>query len=92
VPSKVLNYFCAGRPVLGLLPTDNAVAHMIESAQAGRIVDPKERDEASTVLNGMLTDAQAREKMGAAAREYAETTFDVHRIGDTFEMVVSRCL
>jgi colanic acid biosynthesis glycosyl transferase WcaI len=92
VPSKVLNYFCAGRPVLGLLPTDNAVAHMIESAQAGRVVEPNERDEASTVLNGILADAQVREKMGAAAREYAETTFDVHRIGDTFEMVVTRCL
>lgn len=92
VPSKVLNYFCAGRPVLGLLPTDNAVAHMIESVQAGRVVDPKDRDEATTALKGILADSQAREKMGAAAREYAETTFDVHRIGDTFETVVTRCL
>jgi glycosyltransferase involved in cell wall biosynthesis len=92
VPSKVLNYFCAGRPVLGLLPTDNAVAHMIESAQAGRVVDPKNPDEASTALKGILADSRAGQKMGAAAREYAETTFDVRRIGDTFETVVSRCL
>ena len=92
VPSKVLNYFCAGRPVLGLLPTDNAVAHMIESAQAGRVVDPADRDGAATALKGLLADAQQRQKMGAAAREYAETTFDVQRIGDTFEAVLTRCL
>jgi colanic acid biosynthesis glycosyl transferase WcaI len=41
VPSKVLNYFCAGRPVLALLPPDNAVAHMVEAAEAGLVVAPR---------------------------------------------------
>ena len=76
VPSKVLNYFCAGRPVLGLMPTDNAVAHMIESAQAGLVVDPTDGAAASAALNGLLSDPTAQQ-MGAAARRYAETTFDV---------------
>jgi len=89
VPSKALNYFCAGRPVLGLLPADNAVSHMIESAQAGLVVDPSDADKTSAALNGLLDDAQMREKMGAAARAYAESTFDVRRIGDTFESVVT---
>ncbi|MGV0795078.1 glycosyltransferase family 4 protein [Mycolicibacterium sp. XJ1819] len=89
VPSKVLNYFCAGRPVLGLLPADNAVAHMIESAQAGVVVDPTDAEKSSAALNGLLADAALREKMGAAARAYAETTFDVKLVGDTFESVVT---
>lgn len=88
VPSKALNYFCAGRPVLGLLPTNNAVAHMIESAQAGLICDPTDAVKTSASLNDLLADPTTRERMGAAARAYAESTFDVQRIGDTFESVV----
>jgi glycosyltransferase involved in cell wall biosynthesis len=89
VPSKALNYFCAGRPVLGLLPTNNAVAQMIESAQAGLVVDPTDADKMSPALNGILADSETRTKMGEAARAYAESTFDVRLIGDTFESVVT---
>jgi glycosyltransferase involved in cell wall biosynthesis len=92
VPSKVLNYFCAGRPVLGVLPTDNAVARTIESAQAGLVVDPSESDKASAMLNGLLADAPSREKMGAAARAYAQKTFDVVSVGETFEAVCERAV
>lgn len=88
VPSKVLNYFCAGRPVLGLMPLDNAVAHMIEAAEAGLVVDPENTVAASAALDRLLADAAAREKMGAAARQYAEKTFNVRRVGDLFETVV----
>jgi glycosyltransferase involved in cell wall biosynthesis len=89
VPSKVLNYFCAGRPVLGVLPTDNAVARAIESAQAGLVVDQAEADKASAILNGLLADPAAREKMGLAARAYAEKTFDVRLVGDAFESMLT---
>jgi glycosyltransferase involved in cell wall biosynthesis len=89
VPSKALNYFCAGRPVVGLLPADNAVSHMIESAQAGLVVDPTDTEKTAAAVNGLLTDASARENLGAAARAYAESTFDVRRIGDTFESVLT---
>ena len=87
VPSKVLNYLCAGRPVLALLPADNAVAHMIEAAQAGLVVDPGNADEASAVLNQLLTDSNIRQKMGASARRYAEQAFDVEAVGDLFDSV-----
>lgn len=92
VPSKVLNYFCAGRPVLGLLPRDNAVSHMIELAQAGLVVDVKDAATASAAVNGLLADSAGREEMGVAARRYAETTFDVGKVGDLFESVVFAAL
>lgn len=85
VPSKVLNYLCAGRPVLGLLPQNNAVARMIESVQAGIVVDPGDDARAAAALAALLADEAARVRMGAAARSYAERAFDVQRIGDIFE-------
>jgi colanic acid biosynthesis glycosyl transferase WcaI len=88
VPSKVLNYFCAGRPVLGLLPRDNAVAQMIEAAGAGYVVDPSDTAAVTAAVKALLDDPVARADLGAAARRYAETTFDVQRVGDHFESVI----
>lgn len=89
VPSKVLNYFCAGRPVLALLPPDNAVANMVEAAEAGLVVAPGDVDAASAALRSLLSSPVARAGMGTAARRYAECTFDVERVGDRFELLLN---
>jgi colanic acid biosynthesis glycosyl transferase WcaI len=85
VPSKVLNYMCAGRPVLALLPPENAVASMIDAAQAGLVVAPGDADAASAALGSLLSSPATRDQMGTAARRYAERTFDVRRVGERFE-------
>jgi colanic acid biosynthesis glycosyl transferase WcaI len=89
VPSKVLNYLCAGRPVLALLPADNAVAQMVEAAEAGLVVAPGDADAASAALSSLLASSVARAAMGTAARRYAEHTFDVRRVGERFESLLS---
>jgi len=89
VPSKVLNYLCAGRPVLALLPADNAVAHMVEAAEAGIVVAPGDADAASAALDSLLASSVARAAMGTAARRFAERTFDVTRVGERFESLLS---
>jgi colanic acid biosynthesis glycosyl transferase WcaI len=88
VPSKVLNYLCAGRPVLALLPADNAVASMIEAAEAGLVVAPGDAEAASAALRSLLASPVARAAMGIAARRYAEHTFDVIRVGDRFDSLL----
>lgn len=88
VPSKVLNYLCAGRPVLALLPPDNAVASMVDAAQAGVVVAPGDADAAAAALQSLLSSPTARDRMGAAARRYAERTFDVGRVGERFESLL----
>ncbi len=88
VPSKVLNYLCAGRPVLAVLPTDNAVAGIVRSAEAGVVVPPGGDVKASEALDRLLSDAELRRTMAANAREYATTFFDLTKIGDSFEKVV----
>ena len=85
VPSKVLNYLCAGRPVFGLLPLSNPVAHVIENSATGLVFDPADIGRAAATLLALLADPERRAAMGAAARTYAETTFDVGTVGDRFE-------
>ncbi len=87
VPSKVLNYLCAGRPVLALLPSNNAVAEIVRSVDAGIVVPPGD-DKASVALGRLLSDDQLRAQMAANARAYAASVFDVAKIGDSFERVI----
>ncbi|MCX2934731.1 glycosyltransferase family 4 protein [Mycobacterium sp. CVI_P3] len=90
VPSKVLNYLCAGRPILASLSADNAVALMIESAAAGVVVPPGDHTIASREVNRLLSDSSKCSELGDAARDYAEKTFDVHAVGDHFEAVFAQ--
>lgn len=88
VPSKVLNYLCAGRPVLALLPEDNAVAKTVTGAGAGVVIPPGDVAAASAALNALLDDDDDRASMGRAARAYASLTFDVSSVGDDFEAIL----
>lgn len=40
IPSKVLSYLAAGRPILGLMPADNPAAEDITAAGGGSLVRP----------------------------------------------------
>jgi len=84
VPSKVLTYLCAGRPIVGVLPPDNSVAEILASEGAGRVVDPARRAEAPGVIAGLLDDPDACRALGRAGRHYAERTFSPDAAADAF--------
>jgi colanic acid biosynthesis glycosyl transferase WcaI len=89
VPSKVLSYLCAGRPLLAALPGDNLAARVIEESGAGVLVEPDDPDGFVAGARGLLADAELRGRLGRAGREYAERTFDIVEIGDRFEEVIA---
>lgn len=88
VPSKVLSYLCAGRPILGSLPASNLARQIIDDAEAGLTVDPGDIDGFVAAANTLLNDAALRAKMAANGRDYAERTFDIERIADQWERVL----
>ena len=88
VPSKVLSYHCAGRPLLGALPRANLAARVIRRADSGIVVDPNDVRGLTVAAERLLDDSDVRERFGERARRYAEQTFDIGSIGDRFEEVV----
>ena len=44
VPSKVLTYHCAGRPILGAMPSSNLASSIIRTNDSGVVVDPSDID------------------------------------------------
>lgn len=92
VPSKVLTYHCAGRPILAAIPAENLAARTIAREQTGACVGPDDADGFVAEAVRLRQDAALRARLGASAREYAQRTFDIHRIGERFESVLCQAL
>lgn len=88
VPSKVLTYLCAARPLLAAVPPENLAARIITGSGAGLLAGPDDTDGFVAAARRLLADSDLRRQMGAAGRKYAETTFDIGTIGDRFEQVL----
>ncbi len=84
VPSKVLTYLCAGRAVLGLMPSANAASELVRNhARSGLVANDIGEfiDNART----MATNENSREAFGASGRAYAEAEFEISRITKEFK-------
>lgn len=93
VPSKVLSYLCAGRPLLLAVPNENLAAKIVVECGAGLVVQPTDIRGFCAAAQRLIDSPPLREKLGHAARQYAESHFDIHRIADQFESILrGECL
>lgn len=90
VPSKTLSYLCAGRPVLGLMPLENAASALVERA-GGAVFTPQAVSipAAGAWVAEILGDADRRERVGVASRALAEDEFTAERCIDRFETLLT---
>jgi glycosyltransferase involved in cell wall biosynthesis len=89
VPSKVMSYLCAGRPILISSPADNLAARTVEQARAGFVIAPGDEKGFLAAARRLASDAELRAELGRNGRAYAERTFDIGHIGDRFEGILT---
>lgn len=89
VPSKVLSYLCAGRALAAAMPAANLAARTIRRIGAGVVTAPDDEAGFVAATRTLVDEPARREAMGAAARAYAERTFDIGRIADRFEAILA---
>lgn len=92
VPSKVLTYHCAGRAILGAIPSENLSARTITANGAGLVVAPGDTEGFIDAARRLIDDRTSRIAMGEAARRAAEITFDIDTITDQFVAVLDAAL
>ena len=92
VPSKVLAYLCAARPVLLAVPPENLAARIVTRAGAGIVVSPDDPAGFVAAAEALLADPDRRARMGRAARAYAEATFPIGAIADRMERVLEQAV
>lgn len=87
VPSKILSYLCAGRPIVLSAPLENLAARIVTQSNAGAVVAAGSRTDFVAAVNALISDAAQRATAGSNARAYAERTFDIERIASRFETI-----
>jgi glycosyltransferase involved in cell wall biosynthesis len=87
VPSKVLSYHCAGRPILGVLPSRNLAARIISENQTGLCITPGDGSGFVSAVEKLYADSGFRSECGRRARHYAEHNFVIEKIADRFEQL-----
>jgi len=91
VPSKVLSYLCAGRPIILSAKRENLAARIISRAGAGCVIAPQDDRALLSAVEHYLADTSQRDSAGSAARAYAKETFNIEHIAERFESVFQSC-
>ena len=90
IPSKVLSYLCAARPILLAAPRQNLSVSILDRSQAGIAVEPDDTRGWIAAATRLVADPALREQMGHNGRSYAEHTFNIDRIAARFESVLAQ--
>jgi glycosyltransferase involved in cell wall biosynthesis len=88
VPSKILTYLCAARPLLVSVPADNLAARVVERSGGGIVVRPGDSPAFLAAAETLLDDEALRAELAGRARTYAESAFDLDPVVGRFEEVL----
>jgi putative colanic acid biosynthesis glycosyltransferase WcaI len=80
VPSKILSYLCAARPIVLSAPAENLASRTVTAADAGVAVSAGDANGFSSATVAFLMDADRRARAGRNGRAYAERTFEIRAI------------
>lgn len=89
VPSKVLSYLCAERPVLAAIPEANLASRIVAGNSAGLVVLPDDEQAFVSAAMKLAGDPKLRAELGRNGRRYAERNFPIGVIADKFERVLA---
>jgi glycosyltransferase involved in cell wall biosynthesis len=87
VPSKTLAYMCAARPILLASPPENLTSRLITGSGCGVSVPSDDPHAFIEAARRLYLDQRLRTRLGRNARDYAERTFDIERIGKRFATI-----
>ncbi|MBI3707108.1 MAG: glycosyltransferase family 4 protein [Proteobacteria bacterium] len=90
VPSKILTYLCAGRPLLAAMPAENLAARIITRHGAGLVAGPNDADGFAAAAARLAADADLRAQLGKNGLDYAARTFDIQAVAARFADVLTR--
>lgn len=89
VPSKVLSYLCAERPLLLAVPQNNLASKIVVEYETGLVVPPDNPQSFINAADSIYGNGKQRDVYARNGRKYAENNFDIKVIADRFEYVLS---
>jgi colanic acid biosynthesis glycosyl transferase WcaI len=92
VPSKVLTYLCAGKPLVLAVPKENLSARIVLNSKSGIVVSPLNSKDFIDSVVTLLDNKKMSNEMGRNAINYAQNNFDINKIGKQFEEIIFKIL
>lgn len=89
VPSKVLSYLCAGRPIVVSAPAENLASRLVLRSGAGLIVPAGDNIGLAKAIRTFLDSPLKSKNAGEYGRAHAEREFKIKDIGDNFENIMA---
>jgi colanic acid biosynthesis glycosyl transferase WcaI len=90
IPSKLLTYMAAGRPVLAAVSTKSETARYVERAECGRIIHSEDPMALVKAALSLRADGALRERLGSKGRAYVLKHFTKDKILREYELLFSR--
>lgn len=90
VPSKILSYLCAGRPIVLAAPKENLAARILTETGAGVVVEPEDVEGFVKAARSLQTEPTAATYNGIIGRDYAQENFDLSKVAARFEAAFSK--
>ena len=87
VPSKVLSYLCAKRPILLSVPKENLAARIIEENQAGIAASPADPQAFLHASKALYLNQTNRSGYAENGYGYAHNNFEIQKILKRFEAI-----
>jgi glycosyltransferase involved in cell wall biosynthesis len=85
VPSKLLSYLCAGKPILLSAPSKNLATRVLMESGGGITAEARDGDGFLAAAQRLRRDGVLRAELSVASRCYAEANFDIGVVADRFE-------
>ena len=92
VPSKILNYLCAGKPIILSAPKDNLASKIIRESNSGSVFNPDNFDELNKFINKLKNENETRKVLSENARKYAENNFQIKEISLKFKNIINNII
>jgi glycosyltransferase involved in cell wall biosynthesis/SAM-dependent methyltransferase len=88
LPTKMLEYMAAGRPVV--VSAAGVAARLVESAQAGVACAPEDTEALAGAIRAVMRDPARAREMGENGRRHVEAHFSRDAVVDSLEEIVMR--
>jgi len=75
-----------------LIPPENRASRVIKESGGGVAIDPRCPDDFVDAVVRLVESPEDRALLGGNARAYAEREFDIARIGEVFERIITKPL
>ncbi len=92
VPSKILNYLCAGKTILLCAPENNLASKIIFESNSGKNFESNDINQITSFLKEINRNEILKKSFSVNARKYAEKNFDIKIISKKFEKIFNDLL